>query len=99
MTTKHTPLPWTVQKQYHDDGHVPTNHLIPTGKNKHWENWIIGTIGNTAQDNKNAAFIVRACNSHYELLAALELVSNLPGFEAGEPYGIIVRNAIAKAKG
>ena len=34
-----------------------------------------------------------------DLVAALEIVANLTGFEPDDPYGIIVRAAIAKAKG
>ena len=34
-----------------------------------------------------------------EMYEALIIVSKLKGFEPDEPYGVIVRNAIAKAEG
>ncbi len=33
-----------------------------------------------------------------ELLGALKIVSRLKGFEPGEPYGVIVLNAIAEVE-
>ena len=80
MTQKHTPGPWRVDPQPWMggfDGSIP--HYL-----------IVGTIGGKTQrtiadvgqwaDRPNAEidarFIVRACNAHEELLAALEAISD-----------------------
>lgn len=53
----------------------------------------------------NAAFIVRACNSHYEILAALETIVNSEEMETGtfvcdfQSLQSVARAALAKAKG
>ena len=55
----------------------------------------------SAHDNKthraNAEFIVRACNSHYDLLEALQKAVSRQGFTNAEL--IAARDAIAKATG
>ena len=98
MSAKHTPLPYKISgrcKEYCKSercGYV----------------WIdAGSFHQgTGFDEGTAEFIVRACNSHYELLEALEamLGDNMP--TASEPghidYGQackMARAAIAKAKG
>jgi hypothetical protein len=54
---------------------------------------------------ENAAFVVRACNAHDELLAALkamrDLAKNTPALQGRDfvSLGIQVNNAIAKATG
>lgn len=71
----HTPTPW------HTDGRsivaAPTSYLFPTG------NKIGEVYWNSVQQNSpeaDAAFIVRAVNSHAALVAALEDI--LPRYEA-----------------
>jgi hypothetical protein len=65
----HTPLPWKPS----DSGTGIWSAGEPLGKNK-----IIGICSCDAvsrpkdENTANTAFIIRACNSHYELLKALE---------------------------
>lgn len=95
---KHTPLPWG------QDGLDPDSIIGPDGK-------IIAVTGLFAHE-LDAAFIVRACNVHYELVEALEMAQDMldafPGFDSrAVPFtdqptgniGQVVRAAIAKAKG
>lgn len=62
MTQKHTPLPW--YKNHRDE---IVHETLPVK---------IATMHREGNEHEqleaNAAFIVRACNSHYELLEALE---------------------------
>jgi hypothetical protein len=56
------------------------------------------------ESKANAAFIVRACNSHYELLAALEAMTKacMDNQDFRHRNGVVLFNAhaaIAKAKG
>lgn len=82
---KHTPLPWRVR----DDG-------------KSWA--IIGAepswIGDIDKRNHNAAtnaeFIIRACNSHYELMEALKTIEKM-SCEIGTK--IFILELIAKMEG
>lgn len=60
MTMKHTPLPWT---QYENGGQI-------YNANKSFVTCVQSTLC-----QEDAAFIVRACNSHYDLVAALEAVT------------------------
>jgi hypothetical protein len=60
----------------------------------------------SAQAEANAAFIVRACNSHYDLLEALELASNAlsvcvesGGYYVGEGIFEKINAAISRAHG
>lgn len=73
----HTPTPWT----YREDGDA--NHFaILTGDEKQW---VISFLHNgeamPVQQKANAAFIVRAVNSHAALVDALERA--LPYFVSG----------------
>ena len=60
MTTKpqHTNLPWNINGQHIDAD--KGNCLIAIVKYQHG-------VKNSNEAEENAAFIVRACNSHYEL--------------------------------
>jgi hypothetical protein len=61
---KHTPLPWVANGRY-----IGTpNHLSYVGEVRD-EN---GNWSDTVKSRGDAAFIVRACNSHYELLDCLK---------------------------
>jgi hypothetical protein len=59
------------------------------------------------EEAANAAFIVRACNSHYEMLSALENAANvlaglavghLDSIKSNSPALLKIRAAISKAK-
>ena len=98
-TTGHTPLPWTIGRgrRWITSGEVDIARIHDVSK--------IGEDEAVA----NAEFIVRACNSHYDLLDALETLLNmLPDSNMGEigvtantMHDIIItaEDAIAKAKG
>ena len=70
MTTKHTPLPWALTEYTNYDGfsvQTPDFGCIA-------ERWEEGaTEARRLEMHANAAFIVRACNSHYGLLGALKI--------------------------
>lgn len=100
----HSPLPWALSAAY--------DHLVcgPDGR-AIFECWFRGHKypGIGADARANAAFIVRACNSHDDLLAAakvMERVFNLailngqlsPGTENSE-IANAMRAAIVKAEG
>lgn len=81
MKTKHTPTPWIMQKGYMG-GFVVTT--ADQGRN---EDFITGTSGDEAYVSEaNAAFIVRACNAHDELVAIIEkIMKNDDDLAAGCP--------------
>jgi len=68
MTTQHTPTPWHVAK---DD---------PTAIFNSMGGYITRIDGNAVQTRAaiegNTAFIVRACNAHDELVAALQAIAD-----------------------
>lgn len=100
--TKHTPTPWRLQPIGGD--------LFIDGKGPEF---ICDMLRGGADENRiavvdsNAAFIVRACNSHYELVEALEGLLREVGTHIGKRnvrkhYSLMVyeeaaRKAIAKA--
>ncbi len=64
MRLEHTPTPWKVGRD---------NSLFPMAGGK--RSWVIAQMAQCRTDKAgqaNAAFIVRACNSHEELVKALE---------------------------
>lgn len=80
MHPQHTPTPW---------------HVSPLDSSRymvcHDDGFVIATV--SPEGNRtlaNAAFIVRACNSHAQLVAALERLA-----AAGEKYGWDVSEARA----
>lgn len=86
MLTKHTPLPWDYF----------------TGRTRHHVEVAYGAPGmGTAicsvpkSQEANAEFIVRACNAHYDLLAALEALYDRRTSDTMAK----ARDAIAKARG
>jgi hypothetical protein len=86
--TKHTPLPWIVCPRYVDRCVYP----IGVKKNDNVSHVLgeISSLGGTEEQCKaNAAFIVQACNAHYEMLRCLERLeiafSNRPTSE-DEPF-------------
>lgn len=72
---KHTPLPWQIKHMDIAAGYSnrADKHLyiesVPLKKK--------GFVGNimSVGDKENAEFITRACNSHYELLTALNTIA------------------------
>lgn len=92
VTNKHTPVPWCV---------VPGTSAIHTEDGL----YLGGANLRQGENEANAAFIVRACNSHYELLEALEALSEMlyaaPNWML-QRYRLPIskaRAAIAKARG
>tara|TARA_R110000868_G_scaffold23596_3_gene94767 strand:- start:192 stop:503 length:312 start_codon:yes stop_codon:yes gene_type:complete len=72
MTQTHTPTPWIVSPPL-GEGAI---QIQSTGLNA-YGNWIVAEVPDrTEEDKANAAFIVRACNAHEELVAALEELLN-----------------------
>lgn len=99
---KHTPEPWYFGEQ--NDCLFIINKPPPpcTGRNTCADIpdvKVIARVGETTQDEANAQFIVKACNSHYELLEALEFVFNTPGNSISKEGYSKGYAAIAKAKG
>lgn len=94
----HTPLPWMVNK-YHGigTGERGTDDIIVTGEGL--------AMCDHPSAGGNAEFIVRACNSHYELISCLVHVISaceVPGATTTanmEKQIAIARAAIKKAEG
>ena len=80
-TQKHTPLPWEIDTTHNDQRE---GYTVWAGSE------IVCDVVNDQHDQArtNAEFVVRACNAHDDLLAALELAdATLKRFEYGEkPY-------------
>ncbi len=90
----HTPLPWHSDDKDEQFVIVRTNDKII---------YVIEESQPTPEDRANASFIVKACNSHYELLEYLKLC--LGTFEkmklAGVPtdfYVITLKSLIQKTE-
>ena len=77
-TPAHTPLPWEVEK-----GHVQRDSngirywQVTDGQDAIACNQFCYAGYDPAVNAANAAFIVRACNSHYQLVSALESANTL----------------------
>lgn len=92
---KHSPLPWVFKDRRTEGKRVQ----VSTAYNHVGAPPQVCAMWNSRMAAENAAFIVRACNSHYELIEALE---HLVGLEVWNADAIILRPAkaaIAKAKG
>ncbi len=98
MTDKHTPLPWRATRNKSIMRSMPPKetrqvHNIAT----------LRRFDKTAEEaNGNAEFIVKACNSHYELVETLERwVHNYELSQATgwEPLLEQTQQALNKAKG
>lgn len=93
---KHTKTPWRVGELNatgieikHDDNTPGANSLVIARVTAR-QTWL-------SEAEANAAFIVRACNGHDDLVKALkEIVRNDPYNQSSA--GIIARAALAKAK-
>lgn len=102
----HTPGPWkilrkswpmTITGKVHQ---VTSEGRLPTAFVPAWEAQDDGDIDAREEAAANAEFIVRACNSYYDLLAACELMDAFLHAVANDSNEAqIVRAAIAKAKG
>jgi glucose dehydrogenase len=91
----HTPLPWKAS----DSGTGIWSANEPLGKNKIIAICSCDAVSRSKDENTaNADFILRACNSHYELLAALEACRNIV-YRHGQDHQMdILDAAIAKAQ-
>jgi len=99
MGTKHTPGPWEDCPDFYNGG---DHYIWPVGAN----GVQIATVHDNSQVDANAAFIVRACNAHEELVEALrELIDQLEGIGIPDWHGAEgldlsqARAAIKKAEG
>lgn len=78
-TPAHTPLPWVIDPTYPSE--VQTSQLESI--TSCWHDQAVGqkiTVTGVlpcslTESAANAAFIVRACNSHYQLVEALRLIA------------------------
>ncbi len=70
--TAHTPTPWTAHKQFVNGPHRVT---IATTFQKGSSHSEVHFRISDAEAQANAAFIVRACNCHGELLAVLRKIT------------------------
>jgi len=101
MSTEHTPLPWHVVTIDGSIGSVEASDGSAVAQAQ-----MRGTLRCPDNDERraNAEFIVRACNSHGDLLEALEMLMPLePSRYESDSYDRGMwenaRAAIAKAKG
>lgn len=94
MGIQHSPLPWSV------DPENPAGVLTEDRLDTPWA--IAHCAGFAPQDLNgigNAAFIVRACNAHYEMRDALYLVLNSLGWQYLSAHTKpVIRAAIAAAE-
>lgn len=89
---KHSPLPWVST-----DVHLKNDNITASNGFK-----VLGRYVNTKKSDSD--FIVRACNRHYELIEALEMIisrskDNKPGTSKVLDMQAIAMVALAKAKG
>jgi hypothetical protein len=92
MTDTHTPLPWRISQE--------RNRTIIFGGTGRGAQWvaIIATTDDPDTDAANAAFIVRAVNSHAALLAACQLALEVVENEWGLGHTAqVLQAAIARA--
>jgi hypothetical protein len=92
MTQTHTPGPWkTGTREFTDEVFEAAAH------GKDWGGWLICETGGNAA---NAAFIVRACNAHDELVKALEIaVPELVAYYGKDHFAVAVcKQALALAQ-
>jgi hypothetical protein len=85
----HTPIPWKATRYSHYG-------ILVTAKKRA----IAGMMYRLPEDQANAEFIVRACNAHADLLAALEAAIERCVWQEGNGSDWIdlARAAIARAK-
>ncbi len=107
MKTTHTPLPWRIGVR---TAHSKRDIYGPKGELVTLSDAVFTSL---EEAQANAAFIVRACNNHYDLIAALEAIMarlkgefDHPALMAIGPLsttdadiGTIAEAALSKAKG
>ena len=76
---KHTELPWRIKEGF-------SSIVGPNNK------WVAAV---QPEELFNAEFIVRACNSHYELLEAVQMT--LDALNAQVPYSSVLKETLKKA--
>lgn len=78
LRAAHSPLPWAVKTEAYSWPQI----VCPDPEDAEWP-WIVakceGGCPNDKSGKNNAAFIVRACNAHYQMLEALKEVRALVG--------------------
>jgi len=90
----HTELPWS--EDWHEDHRNGVEHVLIIGD----DGMIAEVFNEDGKQTPDAAFIVKACNSHNDLLEALEGMYNMCTMSpASAPHRVNARAAIAKAKG
>lgn len=92
MSAAHTPGPWYVSA----DGHIRDNaNMEPIGT---VDGRAAGADGDEYTDRgvANAAFIVRACNAHDELVAALRGIVDFADLPWDDARLLAARAALAK---
>ena len=78
MKNKHTPLPWKVEPIYNNKTGEIQYYIKDINQDTIADLYFTRSIDGETKffphpnSEANAAFIVRACNSHYELLEALK---------------------------
>lgn len=76
----HTPLPWRIED---DNSFTTTKAIVSDALDQYGQISVIGAVwpGGFSDETKeaNAAFIVRAVNSHEKLVKALEACENVIG--------------------
>jgi hypothetical protein len=99
----HTPVPWEVVP---NDGTEPSILIrTTTGRHQDGEKDVCLIDDTSSESYANAVFIVRACNSHDDLLAALEAMLtqwkswDLKGSPTDDEIMENAENAIRKARG
>lgn len=99
-TQTHTPGPW-IATEYHDAR--DNSHGFEIGGHPDHNAGLSACVCSGPDCEANAAFIVRACNSHAELLAALKLAATMqePADKIGRMiwsgHMATIRAAIARA--
>ena len=89
MNTNHTPTPWMIEPQAEVSAHRITDiDCIPIAEVR-----IVGRSEKGRGVRDDAAFIVRACNAHDELVAALQaltdaVVSHVPEMAAEQGFAL-----------
>lgn len=123
MTTKHTPTPWSSDGRSHRKSNFGTNfarveawEIDPVRAEKMVSVTVADCLGSYKDDpviaKANAAFIVRACNAHDELVKTVNLFQQFFDKTPKGQFGRIVcdiglmndafisaQKALAKAKG
>lgn len=110
--SKHTPTPWKTDRRNgnFNKGIIDIRPLAPNCCDLVDSNRLIATVNpkynpitiSAGEADANAKFIVRACNAHDDLVAALERFVNIYQssleLHFGEEHSKQIRAALAKAK-